>query len=219
MQDYIEANGIVIKVQPVGEYDKRVTLLTSERGKISAFARGARRQGSALMGVTRIFACGKFRMREGKDSYNLYSAKIDNYFEPLFKDVESTCFGTYLLELADYYSRESMSDPKLIKLLYYALTALTRPSIPHRLTRRIFELRIMKIDGQYDAEPAAVVKVGETTAFTWNFILNTPLEKLFTFTLKEDVLEELEECVDRSLRKYVDKKMNSLEILESIAGK
>ena len=216
MQDYIEVNGIIIKVQPVGEYDKRVTLLTSECGKISAFARGARRQGSALMGVTRIFACGKFRMREGKDSYNLYSARIDNFFEPLFKDVEATCFGTYMLELADYYSRESMSDPKLIKLLYYALTALTRPSIPHRLTRRIFELRVMKIDGQYDTEPPAAEKVSETTAFTWDFILNTPLEKLFTFTLKEGILKELEECTDRSLKKYVDKKMNSLEILESI---
>ena len=135
------------------------------------------------------------------------------------EDVTMAFYGFYFLEIADYYSRESMSAPKLIKLLYYALTALTRPSIPHRLTRRIYELRIMKIDGQYDAEPAAVGKVGETTAFTWNFILNTPLEKLFTFTLKDDVLEELEECVDRSLRKYVDKKMNSLEILESIAGK
>lgn len=219
MLDQIEVNGLIIKVQPVGEYDKRVTLLTRERGKISAFARGARRQGSALMGITRIFACGRFRLREGKDSYSLYSAQIDNYFEPLFKDVESTCFGTYLLELADYYSRESMSEPQMIKLLYYALTALTKPSIPHRLTRRIFELRLMKIDGQYDQEPAAAGKVGETTAFTWNYILNTPLEKLFTFVLKEEVLLELEECVDRSLKKYVDKKMNSLEILESIGNK
>lgn len=215
MTDYIEINGIVIKVQPVGEYDKRVTLLTKERGKLSAFARGARRQGSALMGITRIFACGKFRMREGKDSYNLYSAQISNFFEPLFRDVESSCYGTYFLELADYYSRESMGEPQMIRLLYYALTALSRPSIPHRLTRRIYELRLMKIDGQYDAAPAGS-NISGTAAFTWNYILETPIEKLFTFTLKDEVLAELEECTDRSLKKYVDKKMNSLEILESI---
>ncbi|MDO4938332.1 MAG: DNA repair protein RecO [Lachnospiraceae bacterium] len=217
MIDYFETNGIIIKVQPIGEYDKRVTLLTRERGKISAFARGARRQGSALMGVTRIFACGNFRLREGKDAYNLSSARIDNYFEPLFKDVESSCYGTYFLELADYYSRESMSEPQMINLLYYALTALTRPSLPHRLTRRIFELRMMKIEGQYDAKPSRPGgDVGDTAAFTWDFILNTPIEKLFTFALTDEVMQELEECVDRSLKKYVDKKMNSLEILESI---
>ena len=217
MTDYTETNGIIIKVQPVGEYDKRVTMLTKERGKVSAFARGARRQGSALMGVTRIFACGSFRLREGRDSYVLCSARIDNFFEPLFKDVESSCYGTYFLELADYYARESMSEPQMIKLLYYALTALTRPSLPHKLVRRIFELRMMKIEGQYDAKPVrAGGEVGATAAFTWDFILNTPIEKLFTFTLKDEVLSELEECVDRSLNKYVDKKMNSLEILESI---
>ncbi|MBQ0146438.1 MAG: DNA repair protein RecO [Lachnospiraceae bacterium] len=215
MTDYFDLNGIIIKVQPVGEYDKRVTLLTKERGKVSAFARGARRQGSSLMGVTRIFACGRFRMREGRDSYNLISASVDNYFEDLFKDVESSCYGTYFLELADYYSRESMSEPQMIKLLYYALTALTKPSLPHRLTRRVFELRIMKIDGQYDQEPP-LSTAGETTAFTWKFILETPIERLFTFVLRDEILTELEECADRSLKKYVDRKMNSLDILESI---
>lgn len=214
MLDHLELQGIIIKVQPVGEYDKLVTLLTRERGRITAFARGARRQGNGMMGITRIFACGKFRLREGKDSYSLYGAQIDNYFDPLLSDVEKTCYGTYFLELAEYYSREGMSEPYMIKLLYYALTALTKPSIPHRLTRRIYELRLMKIDGQYDAEPP--LKHGETTAYTWDFILNTPLEKLFTFALTDEVLAELEENVDRSMKKYIDRKMNSLEILSTL---
>lgn len=215
MQDFIEVYGIIIKVQPVGEYDKRVTLLTKERGKVSAFARGARRQGNSLMGVTRIFACGKFRMREGKDSYNLYQAQIDNYFDPVISDVETTCYGTYFLELADYYSRESMSEPQMIKLLYLALTALTKKSLPHRLTRRVYELRLMKIEGQYDAKPPA--KHGDTTSYTWQFILETPIEKLFTFVVTDEVLSELEESVDRSLKKYVDKEMNSLGILATLS--
>ena len=216
MLDYFEVQGIIIKVQPVAEYDKLVTLLTKERGRITAFARGARRQGSSMMGVARIFACGKFRLREGRDSYGLISAKIDNYFEPLMGDVEKTCYGTYFLELAEYYSREGMSEPYMINLLYYALTALTKPSIPHRLTRRIYELRLMKIDGQYDTVPPA--KHGETTAYTWDYILKTPMERLFTFVLSDEVLDELEQNVDRSMKKFIDKKMNSLEILGTLIG-
>lgn len=243
MNQAVRVTGMVLSAIPMGEHDKRVVILTKERGKISAFARGARRQNSALLAGTNPFAFGEFMLYEGRTAYTLVQTEISNYFRELAGDVEGACYGFYFLELADYYGRENMDELELLKLLYQTFRALMKPSLSRPLIRRIFELRAMVINGEYPEMFTCVccgkavpilkfsaergggiceaclekahdgIEVDNSTVYTMQYIISSPIEKLYTFQVSERVLKELSMVMNRHIGKYVDKKFKSLDIL------
>ncbi|ADL03524.1 DNA repair protein RecO [Lacrimispora saccharolytica] len=216
MREVETMTGMVIRVSPVGEMDKRLVILTRERGKITAFARGSRRPGSPLMAVSRPFAFGQFSLYEGRDSYTLRSAEIINYFDALSLDMEGTCYGSYFLELADYYARENMDGTGLLKLLYQSIRALLKPALKNQLVQRVFELKAMVLNGEYTEKPPC--PVSDSAGYTWEYVIASPAEHLYTFTLTEPVLEEFSRCVEINKKRYVDRDFHSLEILQTMTG-
>lgn len=148
MGDLTEVTGMVLSAMPVGEYDRRVVILTKERGKISAFAKGARRPNSPLLGVTRAFVFGTFQVYEGRTSYTVRQAAVSNYFEAVLSDLDAVCYACYFAELADYYGRENLDASVMINLLYAGLRALTNPLIDNALARCIYELRLVAVNGE-----------------------------------------------------------------------
>ena len=214
MDGRIELRGIVLNERPVGEYDKRTTILTLERGKITAFARGAKRPKNRLAAAMQPLHFGTFRLYEGRDAYNVEEAEILNYFEGMRGDLENYFTGMLLLELADYYGRENADDRALLALLYQSLKALENGKPDRLLVRAVYEIRALMIDGQYPGIPDGNWQ--ESTRYAMDFIARTPIERLYTFTVSEEVLSELRRIAAQFRRKYIDRPLKSLEMAETV---
>lgn len=212
MREQVSAAGMVLKASPVGEYDRRLVILTREFGKITAFARGARRPGNSLMAVSNPFVFGKFLLYEGRDAYTLAGAEVKNYFIEIAGDVEAACYGSYFLEFADYYGREGLEAEETLKLLYQSMRALLSEKLPNRLVKAVFELKLMEINGEYFEELSG--NLDPSTRYAWEFVLASPVEKLYTFALSDQVLLEFSRCVEDNKRRFVDKTFHSLDILQ-----
>lgn len=214
MREQISVTGMVLMAAPVGEYDRRLVILTCGRGKITAFARGVRRPGNQLMAAAAPFVFGKFLLYEGRDAYTLAGAEVENYFREIAGDMEAACYGSYFLELADYYGRENIDATETLRLLYQSLRALLKPSVPNRLVKPVYELKLMEINGEYRELPLG--RLNDSTLYAWQYVLAAPVESLYTFTLTDQVLGEFVRCVEQNKERFIDKTFHSLDILNAV---
>lgn len=270
MTESITVTGMILAAGPIGEYDRRIVLLTKEKGKISAFAKGVRRPTAMLAGCSQPFVFGKFTLYEGRNSYTLQAAEVENYFAELRNDLESVYYGVYFCEFAENVTREGLPAKEELKVLYRSLGALLKKSIGARLVRSVFELKMLSVGGispqVYECvkcrkkenlvwfsaksggcickacadklweeevrmqDPVSqvgdgmagtgltmgehYVPVSGSTLYTMQYILATPIESLYTFTVSEDVLWQLIKILKEFVGIHIGRQFKSLEMLE-----
>lgn len=215
MQGHITVTGMVLKQSPMGEYDRHISLLTRERGKLSAFARGARKPGNKLTAATNPFAFGSFRLYEGKNSYTVGDAEIQNYFEELRTDYIGACYGMYFMEVADFYTRENNDEREMLKLLYQSLRALCASSLPDPLVRCIFECKAIAVNGEFPGVPRDG-GLEASAMYALEYIAASSVEKLYTFTVTDSVLLQLQQVAKDYMKRFVGREFKSLEVLKTL---
>jgi DNA repair protein RecO (recombination protein O) len=238
--------GMVIATQPIGEFDRRIVLLTKEKGKITAFAKGARRQNSSLLAASNAFAFGTFYLYEGRNSYTVRQAEIQNYFSEFRTDLEGAWYGMYFLEIADYFTRENNDEREMLKLLYQTMRALISPHLDNKLVRYIFEWKAMVINGEYpdvfqcsvcgkaaksaffDSEHFVIIcdecvgehrryqELSQSTLYTLQYIAGTPVERLYTFQVTEQVLLQMKKVIEFCKNKVIDREFKTEEFLKNL---
>jgi DNA repair protein RecO (recombination protein O) len=145
---HAKLTGIVLRVVDTGESDRVVTLLTRERGKVGAFARGARasrrRFGGSLEPFTLLVA--EVRERSGSELLGLDQVSPLDAFGGIRADLARIACASYAAELARELVRDHEPHDDLFDALAAYLGRLaTAPARPAAL--RAFELAALRAAG------------------------------------------------------------------------
>ena len=142
-----KTQGIVLKYTNLGEADKILTILTRNKGKIKAVAKGCRKPKSSLLASSELFAFSEFVLYKGTSWYHISQAETRETFYNLRNDLLRLSYAVFFVEMADAVSEENLSSERLFLLLAKALFYLAEGEIPLGIINEAYQLKLMDISG------------------------------------------------------------------------
>lgn len=116
--------GIVLRSFPFGEADRVVIILSPNRGKIRAVAKGVRRTKSRFGGRLEPFTHVDLVLYEGRNLDTLTAATIIESHPRLRSDLDKVIAAGTMVEVADVVAQEEEKSGRLFLLLQRGLRAL-----------------------------------------------------------------------------------------------
>ena len=213
--DKESVTAMVLYSGAVGDYDKRVVLLTRQKGKIAAFARGARRQGSQLMAAVMPFCYGEFSLYAGRDYYVITDARPERFFDSLGNDIYTACMASYFAEVMNFFGHENADTSQLLLHLYASLRELEKKRLPSALVRSVFELRTLALEGVFSPDAAGTdCSPGAQKAL--QHIASSDAGSLYAFSVSREVEKEISGISARLFGAYTGRHFTSLDILDTV---
>ncbi|OXS80438.1 DNA repair protein RecO [Domibacillus enclensis] len=134
--------GIVLRTNDYGESNKIVTMLTREKGKRAAMARGAKKTNSRLTGVTQPFTHGYFLVQGGKGLVTMQQGEALDSMRHIREDLLKTSYAAYITELTDKTTEDSEGSAPLFELVRKSLAHINDGMDPAIVTN-IFEMKML----------------------------------------------------------------------------
>ena len=216
MEGTLVVNGMIISSSDTGENDKRIVLLTRERGRVTAFANGARRPTSHLLSAVKVFSYGEFELFPGRNSNTLKKAEISEYFPHLTEDLDRIMAASFFSEVADFYSLENTDESERLKLLYRTFQALSSGKFSISLIKNIYLVRTMILNGEYKSAFSERLSDSEAVMSALRCAEKNPIEMLYSFALSKEAEAEFERVVKGLRKKFMEHTFKSESFILSV---
>lgn len=235
-------NGIILAENNMGDYDKMLTMLTPNFGKISCSAKGARKPNSSLLAGTQIFCFGEYLMYKGTNTYHINSCETIEMFYKLRTDLDKLKYAVHINKIIIDITEENENCYNILQLLLNTLYTIAETEKNLDLTLSIFKMRLLCIlgftprvtkctsckaeeklnyfsirDNGFKCEACgrqdkSAISMSQSTQSAIKFVATAPAKKIFSFELKSEALEEFK-LISKI---YFDQKMEKEYKLEEL---
>jgi len=138
--------GIVLRGRDLREADRLLTIITPDRGKVRAVAKGVRKMTSKKSGHLEPFCRCAMLLAQGRDLDLIAQVEMIEPFPRLRADLDLLGPAYYLAELVDTFSEEESGSRALYEAFVAALVALD-VGADASAACRWFELFILTLNG------------------------------------------------------------------------
>ncbi len=146
MASDLRTHAIVLRRTNYGESDRILNFLTPE-GKISALARGARKEKSRLAGGIELFSVADIVVHNGRASLaTLTSAKMLKFYGNILSNITKVELASSFLKKLERAS-EQTDNPEYFSLLNQALSGLDA-NIPEKTVATWFDFNFLRATGE-----------------------------------------------------------------------
>lgn len=216
----VKVKGIILSENNMGDYDKMLTILTPDFGKISCSAKGARKPKSALLAGTQLFCFGEYLLYQGTSTYHMNSCEIIEMFYKIRTDLDKLKYAIHINKIVQDVTDENENCYNILQLYLNTLYMLSETDKDKELVVSVFKLRLLSILGFMPRTTACVsckekeelsyfsirdngfkcescskqdkssLYMSESTKNAIKYTITAPAKKVFSFDLKNEALEE-----------------------------
>ena len=156
----LEVRGLVVRTVDLSRSDKLLTILTAERGLITAVSNGSRSLKSRYLAASQLFCYASFVLEVRGDRHWVREVELIESFFALRTDIEKVALAGYVCEVVEHVGTENMPEPDLLRLSLNTLYALANDKSSKEQIKGAFEMRAAAILG-FMPELSRCVDCGE----------------------------------------------------------
>lgn len=217
----IKTKGIVLLESNMGDFDKMVSILTPDIGKIGCAAKGARKPKSSLLAGTQFLSFSDLVLFKGASSYNINSCEAIEVFYNIRTDLDKLNYAAFMTRLVSDVTYENQYTYNILQLLLNTLYLISETDTDKDFILSVFELRLMVILGfcprldkcslcgnkeqigyfsisnngylcnNCGFLDKSAIKICRDTFNALKYIVSAPAKKLYSFTVSEESKKEL----------------------------